>query len=323
MNELRSSTRRIVSNVWYGVTLGADMHPEPTGGAVSAIRAALSLARASGSDGIVVTTEGTSTPIGIATLAAVCAVRGARQLVILEFLPGIKAGPRGRLIRFLYRRLLHRSAASIQVMTNGERDLYADEYNVDPEILVHVPFFHYNDAAPRKSTSASERAGVFASGRHSCDWVSLIEAARGRSWGLTIACAADEHDRVASAAAGTDIRVVSEIPIEQHDELLAASDVYVLPLLDRPLSAGHVRIMSAATFETPVVVTDVRGVDGYTHIAADVVPPGDAMRLRTAVENLLNDPELRAVASARALELSMTSTRSKYLEEVGELVHKV
>lgn len=320
MHVTNKSDRRLVSNVWYGESLGAEMFAEPTGGVVSAVKTAIVLARAADRDGVIVTTEGSATPVGLVVLAAVSALRGRRQLVVLEFLPGIKSGPRGRLITFLYRRLLHRSAASIQVMTEWESEMYAREYNVPVATLGHIPFFHYNDSSPQSPVAASARSGVFASGRNSCDFDFLIEAARNRSWDLTIVCAASEYEHVRSAAEGSDITVLSEISAEEHDDYLMSARVYVIPLRDMPLSSGHVRIMSAVTFRTPVIVTDVRGVDGYTHLAAGVVPSADPAALRDAVEALLNDANEREAVSVRIEDSAKSRTRTTYLAEIEKLV---
>lgn len=312
--------RRLVSNVWYGGPLGAQQFPQPTGNYSSAVASAWSLLSAAGRNGLIVTSEGVSRPIGVVVLALVSALRCRRSLIILEFLPGLKSDRRGRVIKFLYRQLLHRSSLVIQVMTPWERALYAREYNLNPEVLSYVPFYSYDDGSSRALTPDSARAGVFASGRNSCNWGVLIEAARDRSWGLTLVCSISEYDEVSRAVEGTDIRVKRELSQNEHDELLAVASVYVLPLEDEQVSSGHVRIMSAATFETPVVVTDVRGLDGYKHLAAAVVPPNDVTQLRSAVEFLLNRSEAREEARVRVRGLAISNTRTMYLAAIENLL---
>lgn len=320
MDQRSGHDRRVVSNVWYGESLGADILAQPSGGYVGAVVSALSLLSAAGRNGIVVTSEGVARPAGIVVLALICALRRHRSLVIVEFLPGLKSGLTGRTVRFLYRRLLHRAARSIQVMTQWERSLYIDEYNLDPAAVTVVPFYFYDDSTSRTPTPDADRVGVFASGRSSCDWNLLIDAARDRPWNLTIVCSADDHDDVVRSAAGTDIVVRSEVSEEEHADMLAAASVYVIPLQDRSVSAGHVRIMSAATLETPVVVTDVRGLEGYKHLAAAVVPAGDAVALREAVDRLTNDPVTRERERSRVRDLASANTRSMYLADIGKLL---
>ncbi|WP_072803645.1 glycosyltransferase [Rhodococcoides yunnanense] len=320
--ELRSAPdRRVVSNVWYGEPLGAELFDRPSGGYVSAVVSAVRLLSAAGRNGVVVTSEGAARPIGIIALALAYAVRRRRGLVILEFLPGLKTGRAGSAVRFFYRRLLRRACLSIQVMTSWERALYIEEYDLDPASVTHVPFYFYDDSSHRQLTPDSARTGVFASGRSSCDWDLLIAAARGRSWNLTIVCSAEDHDDVVKSAAGTDIVIRTEISEDEHADLLAAARVYVITLEDRPVSAGHVRIMGAATFETPVVVTDVRGLDGYKHLAAEVVPAGDVEQLRSAVERLLNDPDSRERERARVRAIARSNTRTDYLASIERLLN--
>ncbi|SNT30845.1 glycosyltransferase [Rhodococcoides kyotonense] len=320
MDQRTASGRRVVSNVWYGEPLGAEIFAQPSGGYLAAVVSAVALLSGAGRRGIVVTSEGVARPVGIVVLAFVCALRRHRPLVILEFLPGVKSGPTGRVIRFLYRRLLHRACRSIQVMTPWERTLYIDEYNLDPATVSHVPFYFYDDESQREPTPDSARVGVFASGRSSCDWNVLIEAARDRPWNLTIVCSSQDYDEVVASASGADIVVRSEVSEEEHADLLAAASVYVIPLRDDSVSAGHVRIMSAATLETPVVVTDVRGLEGYEHLAAEVVPAGDSVRLREAVESLMDDPVVRERERARVRGVAGANTRSAYLADIGKLL---
>lgn len=320
MDKRVQAERRLVSNVWYGEPLGAQQFPQPTGSHFRSITSALSLLSAAGPSGLILTSEGASRPIGVVVLALVSSLRRRRSLIILEFLPGLKSDRRGRVIRFLYRQLLHRSCLAIQVMTRWERDLYASEYNLNRAVLSHVPFYFYDDGSSRALTPDFARAGVFASGRNSCNWDVLIEAARDRSWRLTLVCSISEYDEVSRAVEGTDISVKSELSQNEHDELLAAARVYVLPLEDEQVSSGHVRIMSAATFETPVVVTDVRGLEGYKQLAAAVVPVNDVTQLRSAVEFLLSKPEAREEARVRVRDVAISNTRTMYLVAIENLL---
>lgn len=76
-------------------------------------------------------------------------------------------------------------------------------------------------------------------------------------------------------------------------ELLAASDLFVLPSLWEGLS---VALLEAMASEVPVIATDVSGtrsliVDGETGL---LVPPGDAGALAVAMRSLASDAAMRA-----------------------------
>lgn len=81
--------------------------------------------------------------------------------------------------------------------------------------------------------------------------------------------------------------------------LLAAMDVYVQPSANEGLSLSLLEAMAAGK---PVIATDVGGtpevvVDGKTGV---LIPPGSSSALRTAIADLLDDPERQSTLAQAA-----------------------
>jgi glycosyltransferase involved in cell wall biosynthesis len=108
------------------------------------------------------------------------------------------------------------------------------------------------------------------------------------------------RDRVRDAGLG-DAVVVLPFAGQRAADVLAGFDVYALPSRWEALPIG---IMEAMDAGLPVVATAVGGVaemvlDGRTGL---VVPPADPGALLTALERMVDDPELRTELGARGRE---------------------
>ena len=101
------------------------------------------------------------------------------------------------------------------------------------------------------------------------------------------------------------VRLLAErVPYVELRRLYAVASVVVVPLLDRAHAGGVTALVEAAAMGRPIVLSASRGVAAYCRHEETclVVPPGDAVALRAAIERLLGDPALaaRLAANARA-----------------------
>ena len=88
-----------------------------------------------------------------------------------------------------------------------------------------------------------------------------------------------------------DVRIVGHIA--DMPTLLATSDVVVLP----SYSEGIPRVLiEAAAMSTPIVSTTIPGVAEIVEdgVNGSLVPPRDAVALASAIEGLLDNPQLRS-----------------------------
>ncbi len=258
----------------------------------------------------------------------VCALPPARRRVfVLELIrrPLPLTAWRRLLYRIWWRAIenpaLRRGMAGGQTMTEWEADEYARHYGVDRERLHHIPWALCEDGEGAQVPIAEHADRVFASGRTACDWETLFGAATAAEWELTVVCAAKDRERVERLARGRgEIHV--EIPWAEHERLLRDRDLCVIAIEDRGLSAGHVRLMAAVEAGVPVVATDVPSLDGYAvgQQTAVLVPAGDTVAMRTAIDALLGDPGRRLALRDAALERARSWTYGDYFERIATVV---
>ncbi len=116
--------------------------------------------------------------------------------------------------------------------------------------------------------------------------------------------------------------VLCEISPEAYDEALRSAQIFVMPLKDSGVSAGHVRLMTATDVGIPVVATRARSLVGYVEdgVTALLVPANDPGALGEAVDRLLANPEERRRLIAAALERARQWTYADYFSAIASLV---
>lgn len=95
------------------------------------------------------------------------------------------------------------------------------------------------------------------------------------------------------------------LPFDELRDLYQQADVVVLPLMENRYSAGLTTLFEAIACETPVVVTDSVGIIREL-IDLDLVrgvAPGDHQAMRTAIEEVLEDPSSARIRATKAREL--------------------
>ena len=101
------------------------------------------------------------------------------------------------------------------------------------------------------------------------------------------------------------------------------SDVVVVPLLPNDFQAGVTTILEGMAMARPVVCTVTIGqidvvVDG---VNGRYVPPGDVAAMRTAIQDLLADPEAARAMAGRGRELTaVTADVRVYADRIADLV---
>jgi glycosyltransferase involved in cell wall biosynthesis len=165
-----------------------------------------------------------------------------------------------------------------------------------------------------------EAGGVVSSGHASCDWQTLFEAAEGRVWPLTvIICGKRDLELVQRLNRAGRARVLCDVSREEHQRYVASATVYVLSLSEKAISSGHIRMMNAISAGTPIVATMIKGLEGYAipGVTAAVVPRGEPIALRAAIERLLDHPEEREKLRQAAFEHARGYTLDRYYEKIA------
>ncbi len=313
---------RLVSDIAYGKLFGAV--DASSGESRSPLVRSWRLFRRARMADVVFTNEGKQTPPGLVLLALLLWLTRQRKLVLSEFLPGTRHGAKGQVVTSAYGFLLPRVLLAAQVMTDWERDDYAARYRIPVERLHVVPFYYFDDRVVDEPAEwrASHRSGYLSTGKNACDWATLIEAAADQDWPLTIVSKRAEADAIGERAARADVMVRADVPRGEHDEMLATSALLIVALKEKSVSAGHVRLMTAATYGTPVVLSAIAGVRGYEPLAASLVAPEDPAALRASVNALMSDPAALEARMSEVRTFARQRPYSRYVAEVGEMLEK-
>lgn len=251
-----------------------------------------------------------------------------QKIILLEFI-NYPERPLSRLIfsvwmPLIFRPALRRVLVAAQVMSPVEPAYYSRQLGL-PACLFHVvPLSLIEDKVADRDYAASNRV-VFASGRGTTDWETLFRAAEGTNWELHVACSKHDRRRIDRLNKRRRAKVKSEIPAAEHARIMATSAVYVMPLRQRPISCGQLRLRNAISAGTPIVCTQSVGLVGYAihNQTAIVVAPGDYLAVRHEVERLLADPALRQAQAARAREFAAARTASEFGRKIDQFVNLV
>lgn len=254
---------------------------------------------------------------------------GGRRLILLEFLG--RPRHRRRVLRIaahVRRRILEgpalrRAMLVGHVLTDWERTAYANAYRVPPERFRVVRWPLSRTGEMRRDEAPGGGRKVVASGRAYCDWDTVLAAAQGRDWDLTLICSRADLQQLTRRAGSVGARVLCELPREEHDDLVRGAAIYVLALRDMGVSAGQVRLMAAVDAGTAVVATRVEALTGYVEESTAVlVPPSDPLALGDAVDALLEDPAERRRLSDRAFARARRWSYSEYFAAIKGLLEE-
>jgi glycosyltransferase involved in cell wall biosynthesis len=119
---------------------------------------------------------------------------------------------------------------------------------------------------------------------------------------VTDACNAE----VIARSSRPDVPVVVEqaVPIARLRELYLAAGVHVIPLHEAGISSGQTVLLENMALGRAMIVSDVSGIRDYVEagVTATVVPPGDVVSLRRAIEQSFEAPAVTAQIGCAAAE---------------------
>jgi rhamnosyl/mannosyltransferase len=135
--------------------------------------------------------------------------------------------------------------------------------------------------------------------------------------------------QAATLGLGDRVKFLGEVAADELAALYRACDVFVLPSITRQEAFGVVQIEAMASAK-PVISTDLG--TGVAWVNQDletglVVPPGDALALRSAIVRLLGDPSLQTALGAAGAERARSvfgidrmvdATLALYRDVIGE-----
>ncbi len=142
-----------------------------------------------------------------------------------------------------------------------ERKLYADYFDIPIE---KIDMLHWAVHAPKVDlTEAPIEHGryICALGSQGRDYATLFAAMKKLPHiRLVLVANADSIDNLSIP---DNVKIYTNIPLIQAQNILAHCELMVLPLRDNQVPCGHVTIVSAMFFNKAIVVTNSLGVQDY------------------------------------------------------------
>lgn len=165
---------------------------------------------------------------------------------------------------------------------------------------------------------------IFSGGYSSRDYQTLVEAASQFP---------DENFVIACATANrlprhlpSNVRVVRDTEPAEFARLLGQSKVVVLPLVNRPGSAGQMVALDAMRLARPLVFADVPAVAQYCRHRESGIAfrPGDADDLARKLREILADERLARSLAARAQDRwARHFTRTAFEEQLADCILRI
>jgi glycosyltransferase involved in cell wall biosynthesis len=244
-------------------------------------------------------TDGEQVGLPLALLCRLAFARPFAHVMIVHILtPRKKAGlfRAFRLGRYIDTMVAYSSRQAAFI--TGELGFPAERVKLTP-FMVDTEFFSGSRVEPRPGPM------ICSAGLEFRDYPTLMEAVDGLDVRVVIAAASpwsrrdDSTERAATVPANVEVCRLGFVDLRQ---LYADADLVVMPLYDNEFQAGVTTILEAMAMERTVVCSQTKGqtdviTDGETGV---YVPPGDVAALRSAIVELLGDPDTTSRIGAAA-----------------------
>ena len=206
----------------------------------------------------------------------------------------------GRLRKLLYR-FAYRGVDRLVYFSTNQGAIFERELKIRPERLCPVPFGIDDDYfEPREAKIATADQYVLAVGRDAGrDWATFLTAVRDS--GLRVKLASRSRD-LTGLEIPRNVELVGFVDRARYRDLLAGASVVVVCTRDLPYPTGQSVTLESMAMAKCCVVTDTVAmreyvVDGDTAL---LVPPGDPVALKGAIERASADDVLREKIGRRA-----------------------
>jgi glycosyltransferase involved in cell wall biosynthesis len=249
-------------------------------------------------------TDGEQVGLPFAALCRLFGRRGVRHFMIVHILTVRKK-------RWVYRALrLGPLLDRLFVYASRQRDLIAEELGYPRDRIVLTTFAVDCSFWDPARITAAPRSMICSAGLEFRDYPTLIEAMLGSEVEVVLAAASPwskRRDRSGDVERPENV-TVGRLGFVELRQVYADARVVVVPLLQSDFQAGITTILEAMAMAKPIVCTRTLGqtdtiVDPET---GRYVQPGDAVALRSVIDELIGDPEqagrLGAAARSWAVE---------------------
>lgn len=234
-------------------------------------------------------------------------LRRSRDVPQIAFSFNFTDLPTGLRRRYLSRAL--RGVSEFVVFSRFEKRFYPDYFDLDPARFRFLPWAM--DPPSPGETNPADGIGPYlcAIGGEGRDYALLAKVMRALPH-INMVIVARPHS-IAGLAFSDNVRVFTNLPLDQTWRIAADSQGLVIPLVSPETACGHITLVGAQLLGIPLVITESRGVEDYVTDGqtAQLVRAGATDALQQAVQALHDDPEA-AQMRAQAAQLKARNENS-------------
>lgn len=239
--------------------------------------------------------------------------RSKLKIVVADFLRPSSA--RSNLIAFLLRKV----DAFICIRQGDIANLHQD-FGVDTQrcFFAHFPYKTHNDD---DATPLDDHGYIYAAGRAHRDWPTLLQALAQRPYPAKLA--ADHHLDMPPNA--PHLQNIGLLKPHEGRAIAAHSKIIIMPMHDTHLPSGPLVLLDAMALGKPIIATNVNGTRDYLqhNITGLLVPPNDPIAMGHAIDQLIQDPELRQRLAHNAQKQVETYSTANFFEKCVEVCEGV
>lgn len=245
----------------------------------------------------VVHTMGARESLAYGLLCAVCR-QDSKQVMTEVFIDdsptqGIIWNIKTRLYRWV-------AARSLGVITNSSREIetMSARYRLPAS---HFHFLPLNTNIHTPAWTERNEGYIFSAGRTLRDYPCLLEAVQTLTVPVHIVCGTDD---LRDCDIPDHVTLHREIDRSGYLDLLKGSAMVVLPLLPTERSTGQVVMLEAMALGKPVITSAAPGTTDYLQDGSEghLLPSGNAVALREAIQDWLDHPEKAEDCARQALK---------------------
>ena len=185
--------------------------------------------------------------------------------------------------------VIARRCLGLLTNSSAEINTMSERYRIPVDHLVFVPL---NSTLADAALSEKDDGYILSAGRTLRDYPTLIKATEDMKVPVHIVCGTTD---VFPDPLPSHITIYRELSLPDYINAIARCSLLVLPLQPTGRSTGQVVMLDAMALGKPVIVSHLAGTVDYIRHGENglLVPPGDPVALRSAIQALLHNSGLR------------------------------
>ncbi len=186
-----------------------------------------------------------------------------------------------------------------------ERKLYADYFDIPIESIDMLHWAVHHPKVDLSESPIETGSYICALGSQGRDYKTLFEAMKKLPQIKLVVVAS--KDSIQHLSIPNNVKVYSNIPLDQAHNILAHSQFMVIPLRDSQVPCGQVTVVSGMFFKKAMIVTDSRGIHDYIQNGETGIlcQPKDAPDLSGKIEQLWSSPVEIEKLSQKAYQFAL------------------